>query len=194
MDPKKRLQELIKKAELELDPEKEKRDSLAEIEKTVKEDKKMTAQVVGLDVLTIKGDKGEKGDRGDVGEKGDRGEPGQDGVDGKDGIDGLDGLDGKDGVGGIDGKDGMPGERGEKGDKGDPGKDADPAEVIEVMKALPEKKRLDISHLRNSTQIQSAISKMIKGGGITGVNTNKITVSATAPQDPIWGDLWVDVS
>jgi len=31
-------------------------------------------------------------------------------------------------------------------------------------------------------------------GGVKGVNTHKITVSATAPADPQVGDLWVDTS
>jgi hypothetical protein len=80
------------------------------------------------------------------------------------------------------------------GEPGKDGKDATPEEVIEAIKKLPEKKKLDISHLRNSAQIQSAISKMIKGGGITGVNTKKITVSDTAPLDPRLNDIWINIS
>lgn len=49
------------------------------------------AEIVGAELVTIKGEKGEKGD---TGEKGDRG---IDGVDGKDGANGKDGKDGKDG-------------------------------------------------------------------------------------------------
>jgi hypothetical protein len=89
---------------------------------------------------------------------------------------------------------------------GKPGKDgtnADPKDVVKLLKELPEKETLDISDLRNSAQLRSAIGKLGKldmndqrwhGGGITGVNTDKITVSDTAPSDPKLNDLWCDIS
>ena len=182
-------QTLIKKLQEIADPEGSK---LNEIKDKIDEKNKMTAQVVGLDVMTIRGPKGEKGDKGDIGPAGESivGPIGPQGPQGNHGIDGQDGKDGKDGE---PGSVGLTGPEGKKGDKGDPGKDAEPEDVIEALKKLPEKKKLDISHLRNSTQIQSAMSRLIKGGGITGVNTNKITVSAVAPQDPNLNDLWVQI-
>ncbi len=92
-------------------------------------------QILGAEIVTIKGEKGdkgetgdkgdtgEKGDKGDIGEaltfemltdtqkleiKGDKGDKGDTGEKGKDGKDGTNGLDGKDGKNGRDGKDGSP--------------------------------------------------------------------------------------
>lgn len=71
-------------------------------------------EIVGAEVITLKGDKGdqgiqgEKGEKGDAGEKGDKGDKGEKGEPGERGLDGYNGL---------------PGEKGEKGEKGDPGKD-----------------------------------------------------------------------
>jgi hypothetical protein len=59
-------------------------------------------EILGAEILTIKGEKGDFGEQGERGEKGDNGKDGRNGIDGKNGKDGLNGLDG------INGKDGSP--------------------------------------------------------------------------------------
>lgn len=160
----KKLNTLLRKADGEINPNGavhnelvDQTDLLGDIKNTLQEKKKLTVQVEGLDVLALKGDQGEKGEKGDTGETGDQGEPGEDG---KDGINGIDGIDGKNG---LNGKDGNTGEKGEKGDKGEDGidgidgKDSQPEEIINLLK---KEKSLDISHLRNSEQIITAVGKL----------------------------------
>lgn len=109
-------------------------------------------------------------------------------------------FDGEDGRDGIDGKDGES-IKGDKGDKGDPGKDGkdgrnpEPKEVISEIKKLKGNDRLDITDIRNSEQITSAIGKMksletdgfrfngkkykfselMHGGGTTSVDVQSVT-------------------
>jgi len=75
---------------------------LKSIEKSGGETQKV--QILGAELVTIKGEKGDKGDVGEdstvAGPKGDRGNDGVNGKDGRNGIDGHDGLSGKDGISG----------------------------------------------------------------------------------------------
>jgi hypothetical protein len=135
---------------------------IAPIKEGLEEIKEPTERMAKfLDLL--KGDKGEKGETGETGPKG------IDGIDGIDGINGINGKDGRLGRAGKDGKDGIDGKNGKDGKSGKDGKDGKSPEtakiikeVIAKLKTLPENEKLDISHLRNSQQILSAIAKMNK--------------------------------
>lgn len=92
--------------------------TLKAIEKNTTPKETQKIEILGVELLTIKGDKGETGDKGDKGEtgetvigpKGEKGEKGDkgDAVTGPKGDSGTDGKDGVDGLPGKDGKDGSP--------------------------------------------------------------------------------------
>lgn len=176
-------------------------------DKLVELDKKLND--VDFDKLGyMKGDKGEKGDfiKGDKGDKGDKGE---DGKDGYTPIKGKDYFDGKDG-------ESIKGDKGDKGEDGKDGSSDKPIEIRDKLETLKGSQRLDVSAIKNALTKDDVIKEIkggktlemkdIKGmplnfndlrwhgGGITGVNTNKITVSATAPANPELNDLWCDTS
>lgn len=110
----------------------------------------------------------------------------KEGSDGKDGIDGKDGADGKNGK---DGKDGSP---------------DNPEQVRDKLETLQGKARLNISAIAGVDELKKEIGKgqAIIGGGLggdawhngSGNQFGKITVSATAPNNPAVNDLWVDIS
>lgn len=110
-------------------------------------------EILGAEVITIKGEKGDGGDTGEKGEQGERGldgKNGKDGKDGKNGTDGLSGLDGKDGVDGKDGKDGSP----------------DTANQIkEKLESLEDKDRLDKSAIKGLDDELKRIEALPRGGG-----------------------------
>ena len=90
-------------------------------------------EIVGAELVTIKGEKGdtgEKGERGDKGDKGENGKDGKNGIDGKKGLDGLNGLDGRDGAPGKDGVDGKDGAEAK------PAKEWTKEELIELIRPL----------------------------------------------------------
>ena len=111
---------------------------------------KMTMELPGVELVTVKGEQGEKGEDG---------KDGKDWIDGKDGINGQngkDGQDGKDGYTPIKGIDYFDGEKGEQGDPGIslPGKDGSPdtgEQIVEKINGLeldPDK-QIDASHIKN---------------------------------------------
>lgn len=101
-----------------------------------KTEKRLTVQVQGLDVLTIKGDQGEKGDKGDKGDRGERGDKGDTGAQGLQGLKGDRGPEGKDGKNGLDGLDGQDGRDGKDGKPGKDGKDGSPDNPDQIIKKI----------------------------------------------------------
>jgi hypothetical protein len=155
-----------------------------------------------------KGDQGEKGDKGDkgdtgadstvqgpVGEKGDRGEKGDTGPAGRDGRDGVDGKDGKDG---LDGKDGKTPVKGKdylttkevsviKEDIASEAYSRASRHVASKTYSLDDMDDVETTGENNNATLQYQTAS---GKWFTGV---AITVSATEPTDPKFGDLWVSL-
>lgn len=127
-----------------------------------------------------KGDRGEQGRKGDQGVKGDKGEPGRDGRNGRDGESII-------------------------GPKGDPGKDSVSVNTIETIREvvdvdeklakrivaaiskLPEKFRLDISAIRNSSSFlyngrKYKFEELMHGGGSS---TSGSSLAQETPQGTI---------
>jgi len=156
------------------DQEKEKQQQLKEEEKQKKETEKEAKQEQKMEEIKkptekvakfleeVRGEKGDQGEKGDTGEQGPQGKQGMPGIDGKDGQTGKQGPSGANGSDGINGKNGKTGPKGERGDDGKDAHitDAIIKKIISTIKSLPENERLDISHLRNSQQILSAIAKI----------------------------------
>lgn len=173
LDPKhKKLLEYASKAEIDkllpfFDVLEEIRDSLKVIaEKETPEKHKV--ELLGAELVTIKGEKGDKGDEPDderlkelitplIPEP----IPGVDGQDGKNGEDGKDGRDGTDGVNGLDGKDGVNGENGKDGSPDTP------RQIVEKLESLEEDERLDISAIKGIKELETSIRNSIprSGGG-----------------------------
>jgi hypothetical protein len=155
-------------------------------------------------VTQIKGDKGDRGDTvvGPMGPQGPEGKPGKNGRDGKNGKDST-----------------VPGPKGDKGDKGDPGEMGmvdvatiayleDSIKTVEskITAVEPETVEQFESKLEQSIKISNLKGEMSRlqrtdlglrqdvDEKITGVNTHKLTVSATEPANPQLNDLWVDIS
>ena len=153
-----KLNKLLRKAEGEINPSTAVHSELMDINDALQSPIKVDIQ--GADIVTIKGAKGDKGDKGDIGPKGEKGDKGERGFKGEDAQ--MIGPKGDKGTAGKDGKDGKDGESivGPKGDKGDPGENGKDINPEDVINAIKKSKSLDISHLRNSEQILSAIGKL----------------------------------
>lgn len=98
-------------------------EKVSELVEVLSKEKTDKTEIIGAELVTIKGDKGDKGEKGDKGNDGKDADEelivekvqkkikipkdGKDGRDGKDGIDGI-GKDGKNGLDGKDGRDGSP--------------------------------------------------------------------------------------
>lgn len=150
--------------------------------KAIKETEKETPEVqkvelLGAEVITIKGKDGENGDKGDKGEKGDKGDMGEQGIQGIQGIQGEQGIKGDKGndgytpIKGVDYFDGLPGQKGEKGEKGEKG--ADGKSVSEELIAKFEKKIKDTES--NLLWVNNGAVKSVTGSG----------VDNTDPQNPV---------
>lgn len=160
-------------------------------------------------IKTVEGAKGEKGDKGDKGDIG---------LQGKQGIQGVKGDKGDKG---DKGEKGDPGKQGPKGDIGvfdvlvldELKKDIltlqmSNAEATDKIRKLPivdERKivkKIDDSTAKLEAKMFDMPDFRQMGIGlradvdtkIQGVNTNKLTVSDTAPANPKLYDLWVDIS
>jgi len=208
----KKAKKLIKKAAFQQDPIgannselQETNDHLGDIKDMLSSDKVKQISNAGEFVTnflsSIKGDKGDIGATGPIGK--DSTVPGPQGPPGSDsnlpGPIGPAGVDGYTPIKDIDYFDGEKGEKGDKGDKGDTGLagiNPDPKDVIGLMKVLPEKDKLDISHLRNSAQLSSAVGKLGKinfddlrwhGGGISNITAGEnINITGTgSTSDPL---------
>lgn len=118
-------------------------------------------------------------------ERGEQGRPGRDGLRGKDGENGRDGIDGKDG---RDGKDGKDGKTGAKGKDGVSVVDAEIAADDHLVMKLSNGNIVDAGELPgvSETKIQHIIA--------TSMQNPQITVSATPPENPYYGQLWYDIS
>lgn len=117
-----------------------------------------------------KGDKGDRGEKGDKGEKGDRGEAG---------IQGMQGLQG------IPGKDGKDGKEGKKGKDGLSIVDAEISMDDHLVFKRSDGKILDAGEL---PKVGGNGSVFVSGNGY------QITVSSTAPTNPVLNQLWLDIS
>lgn len=117
-------------------------------------------EILGAEIMTIKGQKGDKGDKGDDGKTPSKEElvslieplipepiKGEDGVNGIDGIDGKDGRDGKDGIDGRNGTDGNNGKDGKAGKNGKDGSPDTPEQVAEKLNKLS--KAIDFKVIKN---------------------------------------------
>lgn len=104
-------------------------------ESIVKSLLKPKVELLGAELVTIKG---EKGDRGEIGPKGDRGEKGDKGDTGADST--VPGPQGETGGRGPKGEKGdpstIPGPKGEKGDKGTAGKNGSPDKPEDIVSKL----------------------------------------------------------
>jgi len=96
-------------------------------------------EIMGAEVLTIKGERGEVGETGATGERGVAGIDGKDGKNGKDGTNGLNGLDGKDGIDGKNGENGKDGSPDTADQLADKINTLEEAVEIEVIKGLKKK-------------------------------------------------------
>lgn len=122
-------------------------------------------ELLGAELITIKGkdgengDKGEKGDKGDTGERGEKGEQGERGDIGKQGEKGEKGDKGdtgKDGIDGLDGKDGKNGKNGKDGKNGSPDT---PKQVKEKLLKVG----LDYNEIDNTPDINKVINIAVAG-------------------------------
>lgn len=119
-------------------------------------------ELLGAELITIKGkdgengDKGEKGDKGDTGERGEKGEQGERGDIGKQGEKGEKGDNGDTGKDGIDGLDGKDGKNGKNGKDGSPDT---PKQVKEKLLKVG----LDYNELDNTPDINKAINIAVAG-------------------------------
>lgn len=173
-------------------------------------------ELMGAEIVTIKGQKGDKGEKGEKGDKGERGEKGDKGDTGEQGPQGIQGEQGEPGAPGWPGLDGDDGKDGEPGPQGPPGVDGSPdtpEDIRRKLEILKGDNRLDASAVKNIDRVVTSaggggggVIKEISAGNDNIVidNTNfgyptislspKITVSATEPSDPTENDLWVDIS
>jgi hypothetical protein len=152
-------------------------------------------ELMGAEIVTIKGQKGDKGDQGDKGDKGDTGPQGPKGADSKvagpkgergekgdTGPAGKPGRDGIDGRNGIDGKDGKDGKNGKDGKTPAKGKDywtkTDMKEM--VGEALE--------------RMEPVVSRHVASKSYALDNLTDVTVSATAPVSPQVGQFWIEIS
>lgn len=103
---------------------------------------KIKVEIVGAEIITLKGDKGDKGERGLVGSRGPRGEKGDTG---KNGERGLKGETGPRGERGQDGKNGISGKDGKDGKHGLDGSPDTPEQIVKKLKTLKEKNKLPAS-------------------------------------------------
>lgn len=109
---------------------------------------KMTMELPGVEIVTVKGEQGEKGETGDRGEKGDKGEKGDQGIQGERGANGYTPIKG------VDYFDGVKGEQGEPGISL-PGKDGSPdtgEQIIQKINDTPtdsDELLIDASHIKN---------------------------------------------
>lgn len=119
-------------------------------------------ELLGAELITIKGkdgengDKGEKGDKGDTGERGEKGEQGERGDIGKQGEKGEKGDNGDTGKDGIDGLDGKDGKNGKNGKDGSPDT---PKQVKEKLLKVG----LDYNEIDNTPDINKVINIAVAG-------------------------------
>lgn len=119
-------------------------------------------ELLGAELITIKGkdgengDKGEKGDKGDTGERGEKGEQGERGDIGKQGEKGEKGDNGDTGKDGIDGLDGKDGKNGKNGKDGSPDT---PKQVKEKLLKVG----IDYSEIDNTPDINKVINIAVAG-------------------------------
>lgn len=125
---------------------------------------KVPIEILGVEMITIKGDKGDKGDTGEKGERGDQGETGKDGKNGYTPIKGIDYFDGQKGEQGETGI-GLPGQDGKDGSP-DTGE-----QIVNKINDLPideDRFKIDVSHIKGLEKIEKDITNLknrpISGG------------------------------
>lgn len=149
--------------------------------------KNKKVEIVGAELLTIKGEKGEKGEKGDKGEIGPQGIKGDKGdtVIGPQGKEGPQGLTGEQG---IPGKDGIDGKKGKDGKNGKDGKDAI-LKSDEIIKAI--KGKLSMSDLKDAPDFKpqpkwlgSGYTKDLSDWGqfISDLKEGKISLGTKKPE------------
>lgn len=140
-------------------------------------------ELLGAELITIKGkdgengDKGEKGDKGDTGERGEKGEQGERGDIGKQGEKGEKGDNGDTGKDGIDGLDGKDGKNGKNGKDGSPDT---PKQVKEKLLKVG----LDYNEIDNTPDINKVINI-----AVAGVKQSSKTVSLVELDDIDYSNL-----
>jgi hypothetical protein len=108
-------------------------------------------EVVGAELITIKGEAGATGPQGEIGPEGPQGPQGIDGIQGIEGPQGLTGLDGTNGIDGIQGPQGLSGIDGKDGSPDTP------LEVKNKLESLVKEDRLDISAIKGMEAIKENI-------------------------------------
>ena len=152
---------------------------------------KHKVEIMGAELVTIKGEqgiqgeKGEQGIQGNDGKNGEKGDKGERGDRGEMGIEGLQGEKGNDGVNGENGKDGSP---------------DTPEQIREKLESLEEENRLDKSAIKGLSDIIKGLDERIsniprgRGGSRKVVYTKKhnlsdqldgLTKTFTLPNDTI---------
>lgn len=146
-------------------------------------------ELLGAELVTIKGQKGDKGDKGDKGEKGDsitgpQGPKGNDstvpGPKGPIGLTGKDGKNGRDGINGLNGKDGK---NGKDGNDGSPDSPADIVSKLQTVK----KAWLNIDAIDGD--FNKKIKQIIHTGGDTGVTEAPIDGNQYARKNGGWEEV-----
>jgi hypothetical protein len=154
-------------------------------------------EIMGAEILTIKGEKGDKGDTGEIGEKGDKGDTGPQGSKGLKGDKGEKGEKGKDG---IDGKDG-------ESIIGPAGKDGSPDTGEQIIDKINDSEgEIDSERIKGlNDSIKKLENRPTGSRGLFGGRsdnwhtgdvkaTHTLSVQVSAPGNPQVGDLWVDTS
>lgn len=158
-------------------------------------------ELLGAELVTIKGQKGDKGDKGDKGEKGDS-ITGPQGPTGKDstvpGPKGPIGLTGKDGKNGKDGTNGLNGKDGKNGKDGNNGSPDSPADIVSKLQTV-KKAWLNIDAIDGD--FNKKIRQIIHTGGATGVTEAPIDGNQYARKNGGWeevvasgGSAWGDIT
>lgn len=118
------------------------------------------AEILGAEVVSIKGEQGERGEKGEQGDRGEVGEKGEKGIKGDKGERGDDGVDGE------------KGEKGEQGERGEKGKDGSPDTGEQIIDKINDDdsekkiKREKVEGLDDEFKnVNERISNIPRGGG-----------------------------
>lgn len=125
-------------------------------------------ELMGAELVTIKGQKGDRGEKGDKGDsiKGDKGEQGIQGIQGEKGETGQQGERGEKGDKGDTGEQGVQGPKGEQGLSGSPDQ---PDEIVDKINSA--KKKIDPKQIKGLSNLIRDVDNMGKypqgamGGG-----------------------------
>lgn len=127
------------------------------LEELVNPERVQKMEIMGAEIITIKGAKGDKGDTGEQGLQGEQGIQGIKGDKGEQGIQGLKGETGEKGKDGIDGKDGKDGQNGTDGKDGSPDTAGELATKLETLEGDD---RLSINAIKGIDFVKTADFKL----------------------------------